>query len=254
MNEELLIQLRLLFYNLDYDLMAFQRVLYNTRAFQSQGSLTPAEGVEYQFPGPLIRRMTAEQTWDSFVTLAKGPGVNDYESPRLEEMSRFDIFEPDAFNELNRSNRDWYAELFKEGEDRSREIHKKSLRIAGGMQKKKYLVRASELRIPTFDSHFLRMFGQSNREVSGDGSREGGVPQVLMLLNGDVNRIFEDRESYFYKKLRSLSEGQQMESLYHSFLSREPSKEEKQLLMSGKMSIPAIAWILVNTREFMFIL
>ena len=75
-----------------------------------------------------------------------------------------------------------------------------------------------------------------------------------MLLNGDVNRIFEDRESYFYKKLRSLSEGQQMESLYHSFLSREPSKEEKQLLMSGKMSIPAIAWILVNTREFMFIL
>jgi hypothetical protein len=54
----------------NYDMKAVLRVLYNTKAYQAQ--VTRAEhspGTVYHFTGPLLRRMTAEQMWDSFVTL-----------------------------------------------------------------------------------------------------------------------------------------------------------------------------------------
>jgi hypothetical protein len=50
------------------------------------------------------------------------------------------------------------------------------------------LARASELPQPAKEAHFLRMFGQSDRQVADGNSLEGGVPQVLMMLNGDVQK------------------------------------------------------------------
>ncbi len=53
-----------------YDLKAFLRTLYNTQAYQNE--VTRAElyaGEVCHFTGPLLRRMTAEQIYDSFVTL-----------------------------------------------------------------------------------------------------------------------------------------------------------------------------------------
>jgi hypothetical protein len=45
-------------------------VLYNTKAYQAQVTREEhAPGVVYHFTGPLLRRMSAEQMWDSFVTL-----------------------------------------------------------------------------------------------------------------------------------------------------------------------------------------
>jgi folate-dependent phosphoribosylglycinamide formyltransferase PurN len=54
----------------NYDMKAVLRILYNTKAYQAQ--VTRAEhspGTVYHFTGPLLRRMSAEQMWDSFVTL-----------------------------------------------------------------------------------------------------------------------------------------------------------------------------------------
>lgn len=53
-----------------YDTRAFLRVLYHTQAYQrevNRAELQPGEA--YHFTGPVLRRMTAEQIWDSFVTL-----------------------------------------------------------------------------------------------------------------------------------------------------------------------------------------
>ncbi|OAI56370.1 hypothetical protein AYO49_00785 [Verrucomicrobiaceae bacterium SCGC AG-212-N21] len=53
-----------------YDLREFLRVLYNTDAYQRDVTRAELMGGEiYHFTGPLLRRMTAEQIWDSFVTL-----------------------------------------------------------------------------------------------------------------------------------------------------------------------------------------
>lgn len=53
-----------------YDLRTFLRALFLTQAYQRQ--VTRAEilpGETYRFTGPVLRRMSAEQIWDSFVTL-----------------------------------------------------------------------------------------------------------------------------------------------------------------------------------------
>lgn len=55
---------------LGYDMKAYLRVLFNTSAYQRQVTRDDiAPGVAYHFTGPLLRRMSAEQMWDSFVTL-----------------------------------------------------------------------------------------------------------------------------------------------------------------------------------------
>jgi hypothetical protein len=56
--------------DLNYDMKAVLRVLYNTKAYQAQVTREEhSPGNVYHFTGPLLRRMSAEQMWDSFVTL-----------------------------------------------------------------------------------------------------------------------------------------------------------------------------------------
>lgn len=56
--------------DLNYDMKAVLRTLYNTKAYQAQVTRQEyAPGTVYHFTGPLLRRMSAEQMWDSFVTL-----------------------------------------------------------------------------------------------------------------------------------------------------------------------------------------
>lgn len=70
MNPDLEKHLEKLMVSLNYDMKAYMRVLYNTSAYQRQASREEhAPGNVYHFTGPLLRRMSAEQMWDSFVTL-----------------------------------------------------------------------------------------------------------------------------------------------------------------------------------------
>ncbi|MGE3174457.1 MAG: DUF1549 domain-containing protein [Planctomycetota bacterium] len=67
---KVLAHLEKLVVDLDYDLRQVQRVLLRTRLFQQQSLAedVPA-GADYLFRAPLLRRMTAEQLWDSLLTL-----------------------------------------------------------------------------------------------------------------------------------------------------------------------------------------
>jgi len=70
MNPEMQKHLEKLMVDLNYDMKAYLRVLFNTSTYQRQVTREDvAPGVVYHFTGPLLRRMTAEQMWDSFVTL-----------------------------------------------------------------------------------------------------------------------------------------------------------------------------------------
>ncbi len=62
--EKLMVSLR-------YDMRAFISVIANTKAYQSAVSTMEfSPGDTYDFQGPLLRRMTAEQAWDSVIALA----------------------------------------------------------------------------------------------------------------------------------------------------------------------------------------
>lgn len=69
-NPALMEHLRRLMIAQRFDVKAFLRVLCSTQAYQREVTRTElAQGEVYHFTGPLLRRMTPEQMWDSFTTL-----------------------------------------------------------------------------------------------------------------------------------------------------------------------------------------
>ncbi|MCB1080115.1 MAG: DUF1553 domain-containing protein, partial [Verrucomicrobiae bacterium] len=72
---------------LNYDMKAYLRLILNSQIYQRQASVNdvPA-GEPYNFCGPALRRMTAEQIWDSIVTL-----VNP--TPELPDWKREQLFQ-----------------------------------------------------------------------------------------------------------------------------------------------------------------
>ncbi|MFP6873563.1 MAG: DUF1549 domain-containing protein [Verrucomicrobiales bacterium] len=71
-NPELLAYLEELMVDLGFNLKEYYRVLYNTRTYQREAqSFNMFSGEEFHYPGPRLRRMSAEQVWDSLVTMIR---------------------------------------------------------------------------------------------------------------------------------------------------------------------------------------
>jgi hypothetical protein len=101
------------------------------------------------------------------------------------------------------------------------------------------------------------MFGQSDRQVADSNSVEGGIPQVLMLMNGDVQKVISGERSQVLKDAaKEKTPEKQIESFYFSFLGRRPSileREYARKLLGSGLKLSDLAWVMFNTREFMFI-
>ncbi|MDD7986404.1 DUF1549 domain-containing protein [Lentisphaera marina] len=70
-NKELMDYLEQLMKDLDYNLKAFQFIIFNTDAYQAKVTASQIGTKDkYDFRGPILRRMTAEQLWDSLITLS----------------------------------------------------------------------------------------------------------------------------------------------------------------------------------------
>lgn len=70
-NEALMDYLSDAMVELDFDRRAFLRAIYNSRTYQSQATRDDVNDVTtYGFNGPVMRRMSAEQLWDSLIALA----------------------------------------------------------------------------------------------------------------------------------------------------------------------------------------
>jgi hypothetical protein len=119
------------------------------------------------------------------------------------------------------------------------------------------LARASELPQPAAETHFLRLFGQSDRLVADSNTTDGSVPQALMLMNGGAGQLITDTACAAVTAAEKAgSADEKVDRLYLSFLARKPTAEERpvatQALTTG-LGISDVAWALVNTREFLFI-
>jgi len=227
----------------------YLRILFNTETYQRQAcSVEVAPGAPYHFPGPLLRRMTAEQAWDSFITLAVAAA--DYREPPAEIYS-------EALNvDLNKAKaEDILESLRKVGDfDQMRNKTQEKFRYKGNL-----LARASELPAPLPPNHFLRTFGQSDRELISASSTAGSVPQVLFMFNGQITHMLLEKNSTIYNNIvrkKSISDG--VKVVFLTVLSREPDAEElatamAQVRSDGPAGYGNVVWSLVNTREFMFV-
>ncbi|MFP6900293.1 MAG: DUF1553 domain-containing protein, partial [Opitutales bacterium] len=284
---ELMAHLEKLMVKLDYDLKQFLRVLYNLEAFQRQASGEEiVAGKPYHFPGPILTRMSAEQLWDSFVTLAlpyaderktnqrshdyrmeqlasyeekvynlkpaqlfqltkKGAKVSKKISDKMERLQKEmkAAAEKDDREAISRLRREYgqarneqrtaFAKLVMGndydvralyGRGSSQEKTKPDPRWSGFSSQ---LMRASELPTPAPPSHFLREFGQSDREVIENASREASVPQALTLLKGIIYReLYKTNAPLTENLVRATSPKEKIRILFLSILNREPSTEE----------------------------
>ena len=130
----------------------------------------------------------------------------------------------------------------------------------GGKPQQRYgmiLARASELPQPAPETHFLRLFGQSDRLIADTNTTDGSVPQALMLMNGGAGQLISETNCAAVTTAgNAKSDDEKIDSLYLAFLGRKPTAEERpaatKALTTG-LGISDIAWALANTREFLFI-
>ena len=228
-NPALMEYLRGLMVDLNFDLKQYLRVIANSQTYQREtvkGDLP--EGQAFHFQGPLLRRMTGEQIWDSLLTLvvadldATLEGSDSPEAERVyreyEELTK--LTKEELLTMANEGKKKAMAGLKagsddpevqqlqkklarakKKGEDAevsrlTKELEAKSAKPLlmpagkkGGKQAgDKTLVRASDLPQPARPGHLVREFGQGDREQIEASHKDPAVPQVLTLLNGFVEQ------------------------------------------------------------------
>ena len=247
-NPELMTFLEAEMKRLNFDMKEYLRVLYNTEVYQRQAYAEETNaGEPYHFAGPLLRRMTAEQAWDSILTLAVADEYREMPADIRTAAIDLDLTKASAEEVLA-------AELkFREVDGEQRKYQ------APYLYKGVLLARASELPSPAPANHFLRMFGQSDRELISASSTTGSVPQVLLMLNGPISHMLLESNSTIYNnvmKRKTVDDG--VEAVFLTILNRKPDMEEKKLAVSeinqaGPAGYGNVIWSLLNTREFLFI-
>ena len=260
-NPELLNHLAAEMKRVHFDLREFQRVLLNTAAYQAQANPVPkGDDGPYLFAGPLLRRMSAEQIWDSVLTLVVGPELDRYKLKRAEAMKRLDIPLDEAPPAEVKAKLEALGQKNGALKAKAKQAIAPEKTFEGGIPPNfegLTLARASELPQPSSESHFLRNFGQSDRDIADTNSTEGGVPQILMLMNGEIQKVVTSPNSLLMKEASKRSDPtEQITLLYQSFLGRSPAPSEQeatQTMYQNGLTAKDLAWVLLNTREFLFI-
>ena len=265
-NPELLKTLSEIMVALDFDLRAFSWVIVHTKAYNRLATRTKIEKNEdYFFPGPILRRMSAEQIWDSLVTLmVKDPlryrqpasitlqDINDgWTAFHFMDNLTGEKYElVDSYNGMSVLTENDYKKNISTEQTVATQKGKKQLILA----------RASELPQPAPAGHFLQKFGQSERLfVVGASTKVGSVPQLMELMNGFTTEVLTSSDSLIFQRLQSIEDyRKKAEVIFLSILNRLPTEDEKNLLLEGMKSLnnddlSDLIWALLNTPEFFFI-
>ena len=121
--------------------------------------------------------------------------------------------------------------------------------------------RASELTSPARPGHFLREFGQSDREAIDNSNADPAVTQVLSLMNGVIQgQIANSQNTVLMRNVMKSDMGQKIDAVYLTMLNRYPSQSEKRDWVNEFEAhpnksevIPDLIWVLANSNEFIFI-
>lgn len=127
-------------------------------------------------------------------------------------------------------------------------------------ERAKDLKRAADLPSPARPGHFVREFGQSDREQIENANGDPAVTQVLALMNGFVEtRIVNNLYTLLMKSVEeALSPAEKVDVVFLSMLNRLPKPAERRVWLEGDQplrisDVRDLIWVLANTHEFMFI-
>ena len=237
-----------------FDLKEFIRMILYSQTYQRQASdYDITSGELYYFPGPIVRRMTAEQVWDSMLTLAVHHPW-PFQRPTADDLRPIvDIdFATASYDEVQRQSERFGETYFMSRYKRSLNEH---------AYQRNVLCRASELPTPAAPGHFLREFGQGDRETIDGGQQDPSVPQILAMFNGPITHVMLEPGSYLVENLmRAPTTRDRIEAVFLSVLTRQPDAGDRRIAAtelarerSQAVALGNIVWGLLNTREFLFI-
>ncbi len=369
-NPELMKFLEQQIVELRYDMKAYLRVLLNTETFGRTSTREVGTGEPYHFPGPVFRRMTAEQAWDSVIALVSPvpdqPNWSGRERERIELEKRgllakmLDKTEPEllfeaarevagAMREQNKEfdqlRKELDAARAREDKDKINDIQRRLgqsqrvlretvsrcfhaaaaksnnaevkallVEMSGGGEmemammnametprveardrplddalkarldkdaallglkdeksRKSYeaylktlhqtWVRAAELPSPAPRGHFLREFGQSDREVIENASDEASVPQALLVMNGPIGSQVSNGWSALSLHLRQAKTAdEKLDVLFLSLFARKPAEAERTQLRQRLESYAGsktlwedLTLAALSTQRFLFV-
>ena len=332
-NPELMAFLMKLMREVDFDLKQFERILYNTPTYHRQVSTEDhVKGEPYYFSGPMLRRMSAEQLWDSLLSMTIQDSdervLRDVEAKRVDNRKAqadymlsltpeqivdlagqiADIEEEyasmrdqnreamqrassagdnAAIERLEQERRQIEGQARRAVREAQRAIQKdmgQEMMMAMEMEDRmakdektevelderwdgfpKSLVRSSELPSPAPNGHFLRMFGQSDRDTIQNASLQPTVPQALSLLNGPMfNELMKPNSVLMQSLADKETPEEKLDVIFLTVLSRKPTLPEKNLLLQeinrydeedGQLSkgYKNVIVALMNTRQYAFI-
>lgn len=314
-NPELMDFLTQTMIELEFDMKQFLRVIYNTKTYQANATGHDiANPREYNFNGPIVRRMSAEQIWDSLLTISipetdqratgssslrgygNSMGEADSIYERYEELKNMSAEELVAMAEkiknrrgggqmsmenqseiqkLKRQERNALAQKRKEfskqmrkakrsgDDDKVRELMIMRNEYMSEYQKNRRgstLKRASELQSPAPAGHFLREFGQSDREEIENANYDPAVTQVLSMMNGFIEtKVASNPNTVLMKNVFSAADGKKINAVYLTMLNRNATRgETKSWVAEAKQGDPKdmlsdLIWVLANSNEFIFI-
>ena len=245
----------------NFDLKEYLRIVLNSRTYQLATNRDDYTKDNFRNQAAVLRRMTAEQIWDSFATIT----VDDLDEradnsqayggmmAMMGDTSDLDLSKMTADEMIKCAER-----LVADRRDRFRDRARETDNSRRG-QFLPQITRASEVRQPAPPGHFLSEFGASDREAIGNAHTDASVPQVLHLVNGSGLANLVNRQSALMKNIAGAKdEKEKVEVLFLSFLSRYPNPTEmsvaiNELKNNGTNGIENLIWALANTREFLFI-
>lgn len=258
--------------DLNFDMMAFQRILLNTKTYNLGANPKEASAnLPYHHAGRQLRRMSAEQIWDSLLALT----VENPDSRKASDYGNSIYWKGKPVLVGKKSMNDVYKEVvaidssagfWNYTKDLLKQINadggggKGDMMMMGGGGNYGGLKRASELGSPMRPGHFLRQFGQSSRETIDGASTESDVTQVLSILNGHVERELVNNSGsvVFKNREKAGSPAEKINVLFLSTLTRKATPDELQFMLaevkdSGNSGYRNVLSALLATSEFIFV-
>jgi Protein of unknown function (DUF1553)/Protein of unknown function (DUF1549) len=238
----------------DFDLKQFMRSILYSQTYAAQSvDYDMTSGEKFYFSGPVVRRMTAEQVWDSLLTLAVRNPM-PFERPTAQDLKPYlDLdFSKDTFASVKAKSEKYEQTYFQPAYTRSLNKH---------AYQKNVLCRASELPTPLPNDHFIRQFGQGDRESINGSDQVATVPQILAMFNGPITHVMLEAGSAIVDDVVAIETPRdRIDAIFLSVLSRHPSPADRTIAASELTKVKNdnsgygnIIWGLLNTREFLFI-
>ena len=120
-------------------------------------------------------------------------------------------------------------------------------------------LRAANLSSPAQPGHFLRQFGQSDRETIENAESAASVPQALTMMNSSLFETLTNRNSVLRRTVSQIEKpAERAEMIYLSILNRKPTSEEMEIVRQEAENRKEeifldLVFALLNNQEFFFI-